>query len=85
MPTWIVLLAVLPFTGLGVGACLTRATALAVGAVIGAERLRSRGGPPSAEPGPARPRRSMSPLAAAALTLGVVAVLIYVVWVIRAA
>jgi hypothetical protein len=84
VPTWIVLLALLPFTGLGVGACLALATALAIGAVIGAERLRGRG---SRQRGPrgAGPRRAMSPLAAAGLTLAAVAVLVYVVFVIRAA
>jgi hypothetical protein len=76
---------VLPFTGLGVVACLTLATALAVGAVLGAERLRPRGDRPAAEPAPPRRRRSMSPLAAAALTLGAVVVLIYVIWVISTA
>jgi hypothetical protein len=76
---------VLPFTGLGVVACLTLATALAVGAVLGAERLRPRGGRPADEPRAPRPRRSMSPLAAVALTLGGVVVLIYVVWVISTA
>jgi len=84
VPTWIVLLALLPFTGLGVGACLALATALAIGAVIGAERLRGRG---SRQRGPrgAGQRRAMSPLAAAGLTLAAVAVLVYVVFVIRAA
>jgi hypothetical protein len=53
--------------------------------VIGAERLRSRGRRPAGEPGRASARRAMSPLGAAGLTLGVVAVLVYVVLVIRAA
>jgi hypothetical protein len=85
VPTWIVLLGALPFTGLGVGACLALATGLAIAAVVAAERLRSRGDRPAADRGPARPRRAVSPLAAVGLTLAVVAVLVYVVLVIRAA
>ena len=42
VPTWIVLLALLPFTGLGVGACLALATVLAIAAIVVAERLRRR-------------------------------------------
>ncbi len=84
VPVWIVLLALLPATGLGVGACLALATALGIAAVIVAERLRAGG---RRAGGPARPewRRPMSPLAAVALTLGVVAVIVYVIFVIRAA
>ena len=85
VPTWIALLALLPFTGMGVGACLAVATALAIAAVVGAERLRARG-PRERAPRRGRgPRRSMSPLAAAGLTLAAVAVLVYVIFVIRAA
>ena len=82
VPVWIVLLAALPATGLGVGACLALATGLAIAAVVVAQRLRGR--EPRAASG-ARPRRAMSPLAAAALTLGVLAVLVYVILVTRAA
>jgi hypothetical protein len=83
VPTWIVLLALLPFTGLGVGACLAVATALAIGAVILAERLRARG--PRRRPVRGRrPRRQMSPLAAVGITLAAVAVLVYVIFVIQA-
>ena len=84
MPTWIVLLAALPFTGLGVLACLTLATALAIAVVIVAERMRGRGPRAAGEPRAGGRFRSMSPLAAAGLTLGVVALLVYVVFVIRA-
>jgi len=83
VPTWIVLLALLPFTGLGVGACLALATGLAIVAVIVAERLRGRDRPPGAASPRARPRRAMSPLAAAGLTLLAVAIVVYVIFVIR--
>jgi hypothetical protein len=82
VPTWILLLALLPFTGLGAGACLALATGLAIAAVVVAERLRPREG----RDGPAaraRPRRAMSPLAAVGLTLLAVAIIAYVVFVIR--
>jgi hypothetical protein len=83
VPTWIVLLAVLPFTGLGVGACLALATGIAIAAVIAAERLRGRDRS-RAPAGRARgPRRAMSPLAAAGLTLLAVAIIVYVVFVLR--
>jgi hypothetical protein len=85
LPVWIVLLGVLPYaTGLGPLACLSLATLLAAAVVVLVERRRARaearpaGGPPPA-------RRPMSPLAAAGLTLGAVALLIYVVFVIRSA
>ncbi|HEX2503807.1 MAG TPA: hypothetical protein VHK00_07685 [Miltoncostaeaceae bacterium] len=85
VPVWIVLLAALPATGLGVGACLALATGLAIAAVVMAARLRGREPRAGRAASGARPRRAMSPLAAAALTLGVVAVLVYVILVIRAA
>ena len=85
IPVWIVLLGVLPYvTGLGPLACLSMATILAAAAVVVVERRRARrearpaGGPPAA-------RGPMSPLTAAALTLGAVVLLIYVVFVIRSA
>jgi hypothetical protein len=91
-PVWIVLLALLPLTGMGVLACLTGATALAVAAVIVAERRRNRrlaareavGGGPGEPPLRRGERRPMSPLTAVALTLGAVALLAYVVLVIQA-
>ena len=87
IPTWIVFLAVLPFTGLGVMPCLLGASVLAVGAVVWAERRRARriGGVAPERPAAAAAGRPMSALAAAGLTLGAVAVLAYIVLVIRAA
>ena len=82
VPTWIVLLALLPFTGLGVGACLALATGLAIVAVVVAERLRTRDGRDAPAPRRDRPRRAMSPLAAAGLTLLAVAIVAYVIFVI---
>ncbi len=84
LPVWIVLLWVIPFTTpLGPLASLTLATLLAVAAVVVVERRRSRrearpaGGPPVA-------RKPMSALAGAGIALGVVVVLVYVVFVLRA-
>jgi hypothetical protein len=85
LPVWIVLLAVLPFvTGMGPLACLSLATLVAVVAVVLVERRRSRR---DARPAgaPAVARRPMGALTAAGLTLGVVVVLIYVVFVLRTA
>ena len=80
---WLVLLGVLPpATGLGPLACLSMATILAAAAVVVVERRRARrearpaGGPPA-------PRRPMSALTAAGLTLGAVALLVYVLFVLR--
>jgi hypothetical protein len=84
LPTWVVLLAALPATGLGVVACLALATLVAVVAVVLAERLRPREQEPPAGGG-RRPRRAMSPLAAAALTLAAVGLVVYVIFVVRAA
>jgi hypothetical protein len=85
LPTWIVLLAVLPFaTGLGPLACLSLATLVAAAAVVAVERRRSR---KAAQPagGPPAPRRPMSALSAAGLTLGAVALVVYVIFVLRSA
>jgi hypothetical protein len=84
VPTWIALLALLPFTGMGVGACLAVATALAIVAILVVERLRGRGKRMERRQRGPRTLRSMSPFAAAALTLGAVALVVYIVWVIRA-
>ena len=84
-PTWILLLWLLPLTGLGVLPCLFAASALAAVVVVVAERRRRRRHSRPAEPRPARPKRAMSPLTAAALTLGAAALLAYVLFVIRAA
>jgi hypothetical protein len=86
IPIWIVLLGVLPFSGLGPVPCLTLATLLAGAVVVVVERRRSRRGERAeAGPGSARARRPMSALTAALLTLGGVALLAYVVFVILAA
>ena len=84
VPTWIILLATLPFTGLGVIACLSLATVVATGAVVLLERRRRRREAPAPVAGPPG-RRPMSALTAAALTLGGVLLLVYVIFVIRAA
>ena len=57
VPTWIVLLALLPFTGLGVVACLALATGLAIVAVVvpngcGATGAAARRGGATARAGP---------------------------------
>ena len=85
IPAWIVLLGVLPFaTGLGPLACLSFATLLAVAAVVLVERRRARReARPAGDPRPAR--RPMSALTGAGLTLGAVALLVYVVFVLRSA
>jgi hypothetical protein len=85
LPIWLLLLAVLPRVGLGVGASFLSASAVAVAAVVlvlrrGAAR---RGRPASRRPRGAR--SPMTPLAAAGLTLAAVAVLVYVILVLRAA
>ena len=88
VPVWILLLGLLPFTGLGVGACLLGATVVAVAAVVLVERLRGRraaGDAGRAAGGRRVARGRMSPLAAAGLTLGVVLVIVYVIFVVRAA
>ena len=85
-PTWILLLWVLPLTGLGVLPCFLGASVLAAIVVVLAERRHRRrhAAAAQAEPGPAKPRRPMSPLAAAGLTLAGVALLAYILFVIRA-
>ena len=87
VPAWIVLLAVLPFaTGLGPLACLSLATLLAGALVIVVERRRSRRAGRSQEAdGAPRVRRPMSAGTAVLLTLGGVALLVYIVFVIQAA
>lgn len=90
LPTWIVLLGLLPLTGWGPLACLSLATVLAVGVVFGAERRRTRrlAADEAGHGDIARrrgERRPMSALPAVALTLAAVIALIYVVFVIRAA
>jgi hypothetical protein len=84
-PTWILLLWLLPLTGLGVLPCFVAASALAAIVVVLAERRHRRRQSGPSPTGPPRPRRAMSPLTAAGLTLGAVALLAYVLFVIRAA
>jgi hypothetical protein len=76
---------VLPFaTGLGPLACLSLATLLAAVLVVLVERRRSRTETrPDGGPGPAR--RPMSALTGAGVALGVVALLVYVIFVLRSA
>ena len=84
VPVWIVLLGLLPFTGLGVAACLLGATAVAVAAMVVAERAHARRAAPPEHAGARGPRRRMSPLAAAAITLGAVLLVVYVIFVLSA-
>ena len=92
VPVWIVLLALLPLTGMGVLPCLFGATALAVVAIVVAERRRARrlvAAEARGEPGEPElrrgERRPMSPLVAAALTLAAVGFAAYIILVLRAA
>ena len=81
IPTWILLLLLLPLSGAGVLPCFFGASLLAAGVVIWADRRHARreGG---ATPRPAdTPRSPMSPLAAAGLTLGAVVLVLYIVFV----
>jgi hypothetical protein len=76
---------VLPFaTGLGPLACLSLATLLAAAVVVLVERRRARSGARPAGGAPPT-RRPMSALTGAGIALGVVALLVYVVFVLRAA
>lgn len=83
------LLAALPFTGLGVIACLSLAVVLSCTAVVLAERRRTRrtaGAAAGSSEGLTRGERApMSAVTGAGIALGAVVVLVYVVFVIRAA
>ena len=90
IPTWLVLLLLFPLTGLGVLPCLLGATIVTIAVVVLAERRhRRRHADADAGGGDARTvartRKPMSALTAVALTLGGVALLAYVLFVIRAA
>jgi cobalamin synthase len=87
IPVWIVLLALLPFSGLGPLPCLTIATLGAVVTIVLAERRRTRriAGAAAGDELRRGERAPMSAATAAALTLGAVVLLVYVVFVIRAA
>lgn len=79
MPAWVVLLLLVPLTGLGIMPSLLTATLLAGGAGAGLELRR---GTPRR---PASARAQMSAARAVVLTLLAVALLAYVVFVLRAA
>ncbi|MGD9696414.1 MAG: hypothetical protein AB7V42_12240 [Thermoleophilia bacterium] len=91
IPVWLALLLVYPLTGLGIMPCFFLATLTAAAIVFAAERLRSRERRAAQVAGPAggtataRPRRQLTPLGAAALTLAVVVALIYVIFILRSA
>jgi uncharacterized iron-regulated membrane protein len=86
IPTWILLLFLFPFSGLGPLLCLTGATLVTAAVVVWSERRRGR----DAEDGggqqePDAPRAPMGALAGAGIAVGVVVLLVYVIFVIRAA
>jgi hypothetical protein len=86
VPSWILLLWVVPLTGLGVLGSLLAASALESGAVVAVDRRDARRARrPASAPGRERPRPRVTPGAAVALTLGAVALLAYVIWVASAA
>lgn len=91
IPWWILMLWVLPLSGMGVMPCLLLATLLAVAVVVVDDRRRCgaarRAGAPAGSGGGGRASRlsSMSPLAAVGLTLLVMTLLVYVVLVMRQA
>ncbi len=82
VPVWLVLLLLLPLTGMGPLACMSGATLLTAGAVVWADRRSRRRGPEADDGPPDGARTPMSPLAAAGLTLAGVALLAYVIFVI---
>jgi uncharacterized iron-regulated membrane protein len=85
IPTWILLLFLFPFSGLGPLLCLTGATLVTAAVVVWSERRR---GPiPGDDDAPAsdEPRAPMGALAGAGIAMGVVVLLVYVLFVIRAA
>lgn len=87
MPLWILLLALFPLTGLGVLPCLFGATLVTGVVVVLADRRRARreAGAPAPGSGAAPARRPMGALGGAGVALAVVAVLAYVLFVVRAA
>lgn len=88
LPVWLVLLLLVPRSGLGPMPSLALATLGAAVLVVLAERIRrARGRPGGDAPGggaapSAGPRRPMSALSAVLLTLGVVVVVAYTLFVI---
>lgn len=92
LPVWLVLLLMVPGTGLGPMPSLALSTLLTVGVVVAAERLWRRLAPagraaetPEAdgrEAGVPARKRPMSPLLAVLLTLGGVALFVYVIFIV---
>jgi hypothetical protein len=87
LPIWLVLLVVVPATGLGSIGSLALSTLLAAAAVVLAERRwgrRSDAGGDTSQAGPRRVRDKgpMSPLRAVFLTLAAVVAVIYVIFII---
>ena len=84
IPIWLVLLFLFPFTGMGALPCMMGATLITAGVVLWADRRRERRA--RAEGAGERradaPRRPMGPLTAAALTLGGVLLVAYVLFII---
>ena len=92
LPVWLVLLLLVPNTGLGPMSSLALSTAVVIGVVIATERLWRRVAParrgqeaPAAdrpEAAGAGRKRPMSPLLAVVLTLAGVAVFVYVIFIV---
>lgn len=92
LPVWLVLLLLVPTTGLGPMPSLALSSAVAIGVVVAVERLWRRLAPqrrgPEVPAGdrhaagrPAR-KRPMSPLLAVVLTLAGVALFVYVIFIV---
>ena len=89
-PVWLVLLLLIPQTGMGPMPCLFLATLLTAAVVVAVERRRGRraraaGEPVAGSPGRPAERRPMSALAGAGIALGAVVVLAYIIFVMAAA
>lgn len=87
LPIWLVLLVVVPASGLGAIGSLSLSTLLATGVVVLAERVWGRRASPAegdaeAAPRRRRERRPMSPLRAVILTLASVVLVIYVIFIL---
>lgn len=92
LPVWLVLLLLVPNTGLGPMPSLALSSLVALGVVVAAERLWRRVAPARRAPGtpegdrPAAGRRArkrpMSPLLAVVLTLAGVALFVYVIFIV---
>ena len=92
LPVWLVLLLLVPNTGLGPMSSLALSSAVALGVVVAAERLWRRSAPArrgteaseGIRPESGRPARKtpMSPLLAVVLTLAGVALFVYVIFIV---